>query len=95
MTELIIWKLEHRRGVEIMCRGCALSTCPSSSVWLTGVGPPGGRDDMNASEKENKREQSGGETGNMKSADCSERKKKKKVRHSRIKSAACVLGGSR
>lgn len=65
MTELIIWKLKHRRRVEIMRRGCVLSTCPSSSVWLTGVGPPGGKDDTSASERENKRERSGGETGNI------------------------------
>lgn len=85
MTELIIWKLKHRRGVEIMCRGSALSTCPSSSVWLTGVGPPAGRDNMNASERENKRERSQGKTGNINLP--------AEVRHSRLKSAARVLEG--
>lgn len=74
MTELIIWKLKHRHCVEIMRRGCALSTCPSSSVWLTGVGPPRGKDDMSASERENKREPSGGETGNINLPTAEERK---------------------
>lgn len=74
MTELIIWKLKHRRRVEIMRRGCVLSTCPSSSVWLTGVGPPGGKDDISASERENKRERSGGETGNINLPTAEERK---------------------
>lgn len=93
MTELIIWKLKHRRGVEIMCRGSALSTCPSSSVWLTGVVPPGGRDNTSASERQNKRERSGGKTGNINLPTAVEEEKKLKVGHSRLKSAARLLGG--
>lgn len=92
MTELIIWTVKRRRGVEIMCCGSTLSTCPSLSVWLTGVGPPGGRDNMKVSERENKRERSRGKTGNINLPTAVE-ERKKKVWHSRLKSAVHLLEG--